>query len=168
MDCIAKSKQGAEILLDYAAGTLDASRSAELTSHIRQCSECRELVEAQNTVWEMLGAWKPAEVSPDFDAKLYARIAAEDRVPAWKQWLNRIWKPAVPLAAAAAVLSLALLLRVPDWGERIPETPAPQAQVAPSTPAPAAGQAQTRSGAIDADQVEQGLEDLDLLAPSAM
>lgn len=160
MDCIANGKQGAEILLEFSAGTLDAARAAELTSHIRECPECAALVEAQSQVWQALDAWKPVQVSPDFDAKLYARIARE-QTPAWRRWLH--WRPALPLAAAAA--ALALLIRVPDWSDRIPANPsAPAAQAVAPAPAPGAVQ----PGAIDADQVEQALEDLDLMAPSAM
>lgn len=161
MECIANGKQGAELLLDYSAGKLDAARTAELTSHIRQCPECAALVEAQSKVWNVLDAWKPVQVSPDFDAKLYARIARHS-TPAWRRWLA--WKP-LPLAAAAAALLLALAIRVPDWEDRIPSRPAPAAQVQ----APAPSQVQdSHAAAIDPDQVEQALEDLDLTAPSAM
>lgn len=159
MKCIANSKQGAEVLLDYSAGKLDAARAAELASHIRECPECAALVEAQSKVWDALDAWKPVEVSPDFDAELYARIS-RDSAPAWRRWLS--WKP-LPLAAAAAVLLLALAIRVPDWGDRIPEAPVPAAEVQ----VPAAAR-EVHTVAIDADQVEQALEDTDLAAPSAL
>jgi len=159
MDCIANSKQGAEVLLDYGAGRLDAARTAELVAHMRQCPECAALVEAQSKVWDALDAWEPVEVSRGFDARLYARIA-EDRAPAWKRWLQ--WKP-LPLAAAAAVLALALLIRVPDWEDRIPEAPAPAAQVEAPIPVQ-----DVHGIVIDADQVEQALEDADLAPASAM
>lgn len=164
MICIRDNKHGAEILTDYCAGTLDDARAAELINHIRQCGECRKLVEAQQSVWEALGDWTPPEVSPDFDARLYARIAAEPVRPAWRQWLNRLihpaaprplWKPLLPLAAAAAVLSLALFIQDPDVSTP-PQKSAPSAQVR-------SGKADLR---IDADQVEQALDDLELLAPA--
>ena len=75
MDCIKNNQQGAEILTDYCAGTLDPGGRAEIETHTRQCAECRAMVEAQSAVWEMLDAWTPVEASRNFDARLYARIA---------------------------------------------------------------------------------------------
>jgi hypothetical protein len=160
MICIKDNPQGAEILLDYCAGKLDPVRTSEAGAHFRECHECGELVKAQNTVWEMLEEWKPIQVSADFDQKLYARIAQEQTEPAWRQWFLRIfrpatppgfWKPAVSLAAAGAVLSLALLVHVPNRTEAV---------------VPAPTQAQLRSDKIDVDQVEQALDDMDMLTPA--
>ncbi len=155
MMCIKSNQQGAEILTDYCAGRLDPIRVSEFEAHLQECAECRKLVEAQSAVWEMLDvAWKPIEVSPDFDAKLYARIAQERTEPAWLRWWmpRPLWKPMASLAAIAAVLLLAVHLRMPDSTGRVPSNPAPQ-------------QVQLSSEKIDVDQVEQALEDMDLLAP---
>jgi hypothetical protein len=161
MICIKDDPQGAEILMDYCASKLDPARAAELETHFKQCAECRELVEAQKTVWEMLEVWKPIEVSPGFDAKLYARIAQERTEPVWKRWFLRIfqpaepglfWKPVAAVAAMGAVLSLALVVRAPFAAHPV-AGPAPQAQV------------QSHSDKIDVEQVEQALDDLDMLTP---
>jgi anti-sigma factor RsiW len=160
MICIKDNPQGAEILTDYCANKLDPARASELATHLQECSECRELVEAQKNVWEMLEVWKPVEVSPDFDAKLYARIAQERTEPAWRQWFLRIfqpaepsafWKPLATVAAVGAVLSLALVFHAPFAGSHIASEPAPQVQA--------------HSEKIDVDQVEQALDDIDMLAP---
>jgi anti-sigma factor RsiW len=165
MICIKNHQQGAEILTDYCAGKLDPVRASELRTHLLGCSECRKLTEAQSAVWEMLdAAWKPIEVSPDFDAKLYARIAQERREPAWLNWCieatRRIfrpatprpfWKPVASLVAVGAVLSLAVL-RMPNSTGYVQSNPPLQVQVS--------------SEKIDVDQVEQALEDLDMLAPA--
>jgi hypothetical protein len=162
MICIKDNPQGAEILTDYCANKLDPVRASELGTHLQECSECRELVEAQKTVWEMLEAWKPIEVSPDFDAKLYARIAREGTEPVWRQWFLRIfqpaepnafWKPFATVAAVGAVLSLALVVHAPFAANSVAIDPAPQAQV------------QSHTEKIDVDQVEQALDDIDMLAP---
>jgi anti-sigma-K factor RskA len=166
MDCIKKSKQGAEILTDYCAGILDPAVAAAIDTHIEQCAECREMVEAQRVVWEMLDAWTPLEVSRNFDARLYARIADERASPAWRQWLGRVfrpatpyrlWKPAVSLAAAAAVLALALVVGVPD---RTPFAHTPPSAFKSTTVQAAAG-----SEEVDLQQVQQALDDLELLTP---
>jgi len=180
MDCIKDNKQGVEILTDYCAGILDPTVAAAIDSHIEQCAECRVMVEAQRSVWEMLDAWTPLEVSRNFDARLYARIAEERAAPAWRQWLGRLfrpatpyqwWKPAVSLAAAGAMLSLALLVGLPD---KLPfaHTAAPvyKAQTAyksayKNTTAQSAPGSLAASEDIDLEQVQQALDDMELLTP---
>lgn len=160
MICIKDHQQGAEILMDYCARKLDPARSAEFGKHLQECAECRQLTAAQSAVWEMLDSWTPTEVSADFDAKLYARIAQERTAPAWRQWTRRIFRPAVPrpfwkpvasIAAVGAVLFLAVH-RMPDAAVRVPNDPAHAVQLS--------------SERIDVDQVEQALEDMDVLAPA--
>src|ERR1700689_1574894 len=123
MICIKDNQQGAEILTDYCAGRLDPARASEFGTHLQECAECRKLTEAQTEVWEMLDvALKPIEVSPDFDTRLYARIAQERREPAWRRgWREGtsqifrpaaprpLWKPVASLAAVAAVVFLAVM-----------------------------------------------------------
>ena len=149
MIALKNNKQGAEILTDYCAGTLDPVRTSELETHLQECAECRNLAEAQRAVWGMLEVWKPIEVSPDFDAKLYARIARERTESGWRRWL--FWKPVAALAGVGAVLALALLVRMPDSTSHVQSDPSRQVQIS--------------SEKIDVDQVEQALEDMDLLAP---
>jgi len=164
MNCIFDRKEGAEILQDYCAGTLDPARAVELEAHIQDCVECRRLVDAQRAVWECLDRWTPAEVSSDFDAKVYARIAQEQAGPVWMTWLRRVfqpvvpyvspysfWKTLIPVAAAGAVLSLALFTQAPDIG-----TPPTNKQGVIENAA---------LDKIDVDQVEQSLADLDILIP---
>jgi anti-sigma-K factor RskA len=164
MDCIKDNKQGVEILTDYCAGILDPAVAFEIDTHIAQCAECREMVEAQHTVWQMLDAWTPLEVSPNFDARLYARIADEQAEPAWRQWLRRVflspyrlWKPAVSLAAAGAVVALALVMGVPH------QTPSAYK----TQPAHKSTMVQAAAGSeeIDLQQVQQALDDMELLTP---
>jgi anti-sigma factor RsiW len=142
MTCLQYHPQGAEILMDYSAGKLDATRSIELEAHIAECLACKKAVDGQRRLWETLDAWKPVEVSAGFDATLYNRIAAEEERPWWRRAL---WKPLIPVAAAG-VLALTLI--------RIP--PPPSAAV--KTPAAA-------SERIDLQQVEQALDDMDMLTP---
>jgi anti-sigma factor RsiW len=153
MNCPAKYKQDAGILLDYCAQSLPPAQMAEFESHVGQCPDCTRIVEAQKQVWSALDAWTPVEVTCNFDARLYARIAEEQTVPAWRCWLSRIfqppvpyslWKAAVPLAACAA-LAVGLFIRMP---ETHPVT-------------------QPRVDKIDIEQVEQALQDIDILTPAA-
>jgi anti-sigma factor RsiW len=149
MICIANRKEGAEILLDYSSGTLDAERRIELDRHVESCVECRRLVDAQRAVFSALDEWKAPEVSSDFDQKLYARIASE-KPSFWRRWLPVTpivwWKPVLPVAVAALALSAVFVVR---------------------TPAPSPAQKQMSIGKAEIEQVEQALDDMDLLVPAA-
>jgi hypothetical protein len=109
--------------------------------------ECRGWLRA----WNALDEYAAPEVSPDFDAKLYARIA-QDKPAGWRRvlWPSgplAWWKPAIPVAACAALL-IALLVHAP--GTRVDSNK--QAKVEP----------------VNIEQVEQTLEDLELLAPTEL
>lgn len=149
MICLSKNEQGADVLVEYFSGTLDAVRREELDRHAQFCSECRELL----AVWNRLDEFPAPEVSPDFDAKLYARIAAESQVSWWRRWIPTefSWKSAIPVGAACAALALALMIKMPD--------PA-------YVPVDSATKATVNDDSVNMDQVEQLLEDLDLLAPA--
>jgi anti-sigma factor RsiW len=156
MNCPTKRNEDAETLLDYCARKLSPTQTAEFEIHLKQCADCSRLVDAQKEVWGALEAWTPAPVSMNFDARLYARIAQEQAAPAWQTWLRRIfqppipypmWKSAVPLVAACALLAAGLSMRMPD---------APN----PSHP-------QLHADKVDIEQVEQALEDFDILTPPA-
>jgi anti-sigma factor RsiW len=143
MICLSKNQQGAELLAGYLSKTLDAPRAAELAQHIQECTDCRSLA----SVWERLDEFAVPEVSPGFDARLYARIAREEaRVSlssTWKSWRRWLWRPVAPLAAAAAVVALVLgFLHVPGT--------------------PDAAKQASRS---EIEQVAQAVDDLDLLTP---
>jgi len=139
MMCPTKDKQSAEILLEYCAGTLDPDRALEFEKHAAQCAECGRQVASQRALWQTLDHWTPAEISPDFDARLYARIAREEAAPQWKRWFTWGWKPALLMAAACAAIVIGLFVRQP--------------------------QPPARTDTVDIDQVEHALEDLDMLTP---
>lgn len=142
MICFTDNPHSAELLTDYCAGTLDAKRAGEIEAHLQRCAKCKDLAQAQRMVWEALDSWRPVEVSPSFDAKLYARIDAEADRPWWKQGL---WRPLLPLAAAGVALALALMVWMPR-------------RTAPAD-------SSVRGEKIDIQQVEQALDDMDLLSP---
>jgi hypothetical protein len=151
MNCPAK--KDAEIVIDYCAQKLTPIDTAEFENHLKDCADCSRLVAAQKEVWGSLEAWTPIEVSSNFDARLYARIAEEQAAAGWQIWLRRMfqppipyawWKSAVPLVAAGAVLAVGLMVRTPDAidGQHL------------------------RAEKVDIEQVEQTLEDFDILTPA--
>ena len=139
MMCPTKEKQSAEILLEYCAGTLDPDRALEFEKHAAECAECGRQVASQRALWQTLDQWMPAQISPDFDARLYARIAREEAAPLWRRWLVWGWKPALVTAGAGTAIVIGLFLHLPQ-------------------PPP-------RTDKVDIEQVEHALEDLDLLTP---
>jgi anti-sigma factor RsiW len=159
MDCLKNSTSGAETLLDYCSGALNPAHAVELERHIETCPDCRTLVEAQRELWSQLDRWKAPAVSENFNARMYARIAQENQLPRWKQWIRRLTEPAAPyslwkpaaLAAACAVMAVGFLVEVPG----------PLHTVAQKAPA-----AQADTQPVDIEQVASALEELDLLMPS--
>ena len=104
-----------------------------------ECAECRGF----RAVWNRLDEFEAPEVSPAFDARLYARIAAEQARRPW--WYRLIWPPIAP-AIAVALAALILFVRIP-------------AGVEPGT------DATKQVTKTDIEQVAQAVDDLDLLVP---
>jgi anti-sigma factor RsiW len=135
------------VLLDYAAGKLNADARAQMDRHMESCSACNQFAGAQAAVWQALDNWEPAEVSMDFDRRLYARI--EQDVSWWTRLmrpLNPLFRHSVPIAATAGVVIMAgLLLNRPA---AVPVAPVPQsAQVE----------------ALQPDQLQSALDDMEML-----
>jgi anti-sigma factor RsiW len=147
MKCPMKAEGNMELLLDYAAGKLKAGEREQMAHHIEDCPACSAFADAQQTVWDALDVWAPAEVSLDFDRRLYARI--EQHTPWWKRWmqpLNPLFRHSVPMAAAAGVVIMAGLLM--NRPASIPQTPAPKT-------------AQIES--LQPEQVENALADMEMV-----
>jgi anti-sigma factor RsiW len=85
-----KHDESGELIVGYSAGRLDPETEAAFERHLASCTACREAVAAQNLVWsaldEDLGI--TAAVSPDFDEKLFQRIAEDDRRGWWARILT--------------------------------------------------------------------------------
>ncbi|MFM2123982.1 MAG: hypothetical protein RL328_433 [Acidobacteriota bacterium] len=135
MTCLRDNENGADLLIGFLEGSLAEPERTALLAHAAACRECGELLAVQST----LDAFEAPEVSPNFDAQLYARIAAE-RKP-W--WAFSGWKMAIPAAMAA-------MLAVGVWIQR---------------PEPVEDTGQKQASVQDVKQLEQALEDLELLMP---
>lgn len=147
MNCPMESGENAGFLLDYAAGKLKAGARTQMEQHLEACPACREFAGAQQNVWQTLEDWEPAEVSLDFDRRLYARI--EQDVTWWTRLLrplNPLFRHSVPIAAAAGLVIMAGLLM--DRPVAVPPTPVQQS-------------AQVES--LQPEQLENALADMEML-----
>lgn len=155
MKCPMEARETSELLLAYCARKLDAETTAWLERHIASCPACGETYRAQRMVWRALDEWDAAEISPDFDRRLYRAIDERERT-SWWQRLSRGVEPfsihrGLPLAAAACLLVMAGVI-VNQRGEVQP-APAPET---------------VRIEAVAVDQVERTLEDMELLRNFSM
>jgi hypothetical protein len=155
MNCPLKSESTFDVLLDHAAGKLDRARSARLAQHAMLCAECSAFLAGQTELWQTLDAWEPEPVRMDFNRRLWHRIEAEVAAPWPIRGLRALadslrmgaWKPALPLAAAVVLVATGFMM---DHPSTLPVNP-PGVQTA------------SGASAIDADQVEKTLDDLQLL-----
>ena len=144
MECPQQNNDGVELIIAYAARALDPENEVAFERHLESCASCRELAAAQRTVWSALDELSPLPVSSNFDAKLYQRIAEEQQCSWWQRLFRAdwSWRPAMPVAAACAVLIVALLVR--NSGPTV----VPQQPVQPS---------------LQIEQVQRALDDMDML-----
>ena len=153
MNCPFESREP-EVLLDYAAGRTAPGSTAILEAHIASCAECRQFVSVQRSVWSALDGWDAAEISPDFNRRLYARIDEEERSNPLLRYLRALvvrwsaieWPAALPVAVACAVLLLAVLVQSPARPglSQLSESP-------------------VLVESIDVEQVERALDDAEML-----
>jgi hypothetical protein len=138
MRCPLECDAGAELIVGYGARTLDPGIAAEFERHIASCDACCKVAAAQKAVWEALddAEWRDLPVSPDFDRRLFQRIHAREQRHWW------LWRALIPLAACLA-LAAVILMPQPDR-PRAPHARPPQP-------------------ALQIEQVEHALDDMDLL-----
>ena len=113
MGCSLKADVAAELVAGYTARTLDSHTEAEFARHLGDCESCRELLARQQAIWSALDAWRVSEISPDFDQRLFQRIAEQEQTAWWRRLFQPrfAWAPVLPVAAACAVLVAGFFLK---------------------------------------------------------
>ena len=99
-----------DILLDYAAGLLEASRAAQLRRHAQTCNECSVFLNGQSQVWGVLDEFSAPALTVNFTPGVWQKI---DAGAASETWFTRfcqamregIWRPAIALAVTAAFIA---------------------------------------------------------------
>jgi Putative zinc-finger len=118
MDCQKKSEQMRERINDFALGELNPKSELELLAHVAECEACREAYghaeAARSLVDRGVETLVAGEPSPQFTARLRARIAAEPAPTRWNWDAWRIWEPVTQrrLSYAAGAVVLATILAV--------------------------------------------------------
>jgi len=140
-------EENADILLDYCNRKLDPALAELFEQHMEYCPACRAFAESQTAVWNALDAFEAMPVSPDFDRRLFDRIEREERASWWSQvrnWLSGpVWRPAIPVAAL-------LVLAAGIWMRPSAVTPEPVEPTKMAT-------------ALDPEQIDTALEDMEML-----
>jgi anti-sigma factor RsiW len=149
MNCPLLRNENTDLLLDYSARRLDAVRAATLERHVETCAQCGTFLAEQTAVWDALDAWEPPPVSVDFNRRLWQRIDRAAELP-WYRGLAAAlaaanWKPVFPMAAAVLVIAGGFLLDHPGGRQLTPSGATAGVSV------------------IEADQLEQTLDDIQLL-----
>ncbi len=152
MRCTQGLDENWELVVGYAARTLDPGARASFERHLKSCEACSNTVAVQEAVWDALDEWPAEAVSRDFNDRLQSRIAQRGR--SWWRWTAlepRSWLPAMPVAAACALFGVAFWLNHPQRVEVV------------VTPSEVSRQSVPRDLSPQIDQLEHALDDMDML-----
>ena len=108
-----------EVLLDYISGRLPAEARSAVETHAVDCPPCQEFLAEQGALWSTLDSFESPAVSGDFDKRLYARIASQEKASFWWKVWQRIfesgepwsWRPAIAASAVFAIVMAVVLIR---------------------------------------------------------
>ncbi len=103
-----------EIKNDLAEAVFESRPlSDKARKHIGECAACATELAEMETTWKLLDEWQAPEPSAFFDAKLYARLRAEqttapaslfERAKAWLLYSSNLQMRQLAAGAMAAVL----------------------------------------------------------------
>jgi anti-sigma factor RsiW len=104
-------------ILGYVDGRLKESERPDVEKHLAACAPCRVRVAEFRAVSGLLDELPVTEPSAAFDARVYARVAAEPVKQSW--WASVKFSPRIALAAS-------MLLLATIWLGFYSQTPTPQ------------------------------------------
>jgi hypothetical protein len=133
MRCPLGVEESGELVVGYAARTLDPRARAAFERHIEACAVCAEALAGQQALWQALDQWREVGVSDDFDHALQWKIGRVNEASARR----RFWYPVV---AAGIVLGVAFWMNPPV--RNVPRPTQPPQQI---------------------EKLEHALDDMDLL-----
>jgi len=144
MDCQKKSEQMTERVNDFALGKVSQKSELELRAHVAECDACREAYDLAKAVRSLVDrgveTLVAGEPSPQFMARMRARIAAEPAPKPWSWDAWRIWERAsrrpLSYAAGAVVLATLLIVVVTGLSRRVVSPPAVAEVASTASPPP--------------------------------
>jgi anti-sigma factor RsiW len=104
-------------LIAYLDGRASEKEAVEVNVHLSSCAACRARAEQFRRLWSVLDGLPAGAPSPEFDARLRARIAAEPRPPLWS-WL--VPQPRLALAVVALLVLSAWIASKPPAASQNP------------------------------------------------
>lgn len=178
MKCLEREK-----VFEYVGHMLGPQEAEAVRAHIEECEACRALAADYERLGNVLDEWKAPQLSPWFDARLRARLAADKEGGLWGVWGFLEWRrwllPA--LVVSLIVLAIVVVLRSPREPQPVarqdrpgvvqPPLPAPEkrqpdevarAEKPVVKPGPAMAPGEEEGVAFDEDLL--GAQDYDLLA----
>lgn len=172
MDGQKKSEHMTGRIRDLALGEIHPRDELALLAHVAECDACRDAYNHAGAVRsfvdrgleKLVGGLRESEPSPQFAARLRARIAAEPAPGRWNLGILQMWESAArhPLCYVAGAAALALLIAFamnslvhrersapsapPSLVAQIPGASAPPSTPAPSSTVPTAAPSNPGSG----------------------
>ena len=138
MDGQKKSEHMMDRIRDLALGEIHPQDELALLAHVAECEACREAYNEAGAlrslvdrgVEKLVGGLRESEPSPQFAARLRARLAAEPAPGRWNLSALQMWESATrrPLyyVAGAAAVALLIAFAMSNWTRRERSTsPAP-------------------------------------------
>ena len=97
--------QGREKLFLFAQRMMDPEEAERIRWHVANCADCARVVEEYRKLDFALDDWSVAEPSPWFDAKVRARVAANDQKKSVFWGFGRVRALAAGVAAVVLILT---------------------------------------------------------------
>jgi anti-sigma factor RsiW len=100
------------LLSTYLDNELGDAERLQVSGHLETCAKCRNQLAALQAADAMIRDAGTIEPSATFDRSFWNKAAAQQRrkQPAWRQWLEPGWRPAMAVGLTAGIVMGALIL----------------------------------------------------------
>ncbi len=96
----------------YLDNELGDVERLQVIGHLENCADCRKQLAALQAADAMIRDCEAIEPSATFERSFWGKVSALERrkPPAWKQWLQPGWRPAMAVGLTAGIVMGALIL----------------------------------------------------------
>lgn len=100
------------LLCAYLDNELDDAERLQISGHLETCAECRNQLAALQAADAMIRDADAIEPSTTFERSFWGKVSALEhrKKPAWKQWLQPGWRPAMAVGMTAGIVMGLLIL----------------------------------------------------------